>query len=176
MKGVVFTEFLEFVEKEYGYQVVDHALDNLVLPSGGAYTAVGTYDPQEMAMILSEVSKKTQVATETLLRLYGHFLWQYFVKHFPNFFKKDNPYDFLCSIEEIIHPEVKKLYHDAELPSFDTEVNDAEKLVMVYKSPRKMFALAKGLMEACLLHYQVDSKIEEEILNDGREVRFTIHK
>ncbi len=44
MKGVVFTEFIEMVEDQFSADMVDDIIDDAQPPSGGAYTAVGTYD------------------------------------------------------------------------------------------------------------------------------------
>jgi len=43
MKGVIFTEFLDFVELEMGGEMVDAIIDDCDLPSGGAYTSVSIY-------------------------------------------------------------------------------------------------------------------------------------
>ena len=48
MKGLVFVEFVEFVEQEYSLEMVDRIIDNSALASGGAYTSVGVYDHREM--------------------------------------------------------------------------------------------------------------------------------
>src|SRR5262245_35992633 len=48
MKGVVFTEFLEMVGAKFGEDMVDDVILACELPSGGAYTSVGTYDHQEL--------------------------------------------------------------------------------------------------------------------------------
>jgi Haem-NO-binding len=45
MKGMVFTEFLELVERSWGEELVDELIESCELASGGAYTSVGTYDP-----------------------------------------------------------------------------------------------------------------------------------
>ena len=44
MKGVIFTEFLEMVESHFSPEMADRIITAARLPSGGAYTAVGTYD------------------------------------------------------------------------------------------------------------------------------------
>jgi len=38
MKGMVFTEFIEFVEREFGFDVVDAMIEKSNVPNGGAYT------------------------------------------------------------------------------------------------------------------------------------------
>ena len=40
MKGIVFTEFLDMVEKEFGYETVDHIIENSELSSNGIYTCL----------------------------------------------------------------------------------------------------------------------------------------
>lgn len=44
MKGIVFTEFVDMVEAQFSADMVDDILDDAAPASGGAYTAVGTYD------------------------------------------------------------------------------------------------------------------------------------
>jgi predicted homoserine dehydrogenase-like protein len=59
MKGIVFTEFLDMVETTISADAVDDVIEAAGVPSGGAYTAVGTYDHKEMVSLvgaLSEVS------------------------------------------------------------------------------------------------------------------------
>jgi hypothetical protein len=51
MKGIVFTEFIEMVEQRFGYEIVDELLTETELPSGGAYTAIGTYSHHEIVAI-----------------------------------------------------------------------------------------------------------------------------
>ena len=44
MKGVIFTEFLELVEKKFGLAMVDKIIGQSNLASEGIYTSVGTYE------------------------------------------------------------------------------------------------------------------------------------
>ena len=52
MKGVVFTEFVEMVEARFGLPMLDRIIEAAQLPSGGAYSAVGTYDHGEMVQLV----------------------------------------------------------------------------------------------------------------------------
>jgi hypothetical protein len=56
----------------------------------------------------------------------------------------------LAGIEAVIHVEVRKLYPDAELPVFNVSRPDAQTLVLDYRSPRCLDALAHGLIDACV--------------------------
>ena len=178
MKGIVFTEFLEMVESEFGYNMVDNIINKSDLPSGGIYTSVGTYAFSEMGMLLHNLSTDTGLSMPQLLNAFGKYLFNTFVKNYPGFFESaPNAFKFLESIEDHIHVEVKKLYPDAELPSFDTKYISPDQLEMIYKSERRMADFAEGLIEKTLEHYGEEAKIEKEKLNEnGSIVRFIITK
>lgn len=122
MKGMVFTELLGFVEQTYGEDAVDDLIEGSDLPSGGAYTAVGTYDHREMQSLVTTLAAQSNTPPNELLSLFGQHLIQRFKASFPDFFKTAATlFDFLESIDNHIHVEVRKLYPDAELPEFRAE-------------------------------------------------------
>jgi hypothetical protein len=59
---------------------------------------------------------------------------------------------FVLTLNDIIHPEVRKLYPGADVPEFDFELRD-ELLVMRYQSPRKLCSFAEGLLLGAADHY-----------------------
>lgn len=178
MKGVVFTEFLDMVEDKFGYQLVDTIIEEANLPSGGAYTSVGTYPHQEMVALVMGLHKHTQVPVSDLLKTYGKHLFGIFSKSYGHFFQDvQSAFAMLESIENYIHVEVKKLYPDAELPSFKTKRLEKNLLEMIYYSDRKMADLAEGLIESTFEHFNETVIIQKEILeNDGQVVRFLLKK
>lgn len=176
MKGIVFTEFIEMVEAKFGYEVVDEILSDPELPSGGAYTAIGTYSHHEMIVLVMALSKKTNTPLPALLYAFGRHLFHTFVKAYGQFFEHtSDAFSFLESIENHIHVEVKKLYPDAELPRFSTKRLDDKTLEMVYQSERSMGDLAEGLIAACLDHFNEKATIKREAMADGgKKERFLI--
>ena len=48
---------------------------------------------------------------------------------------------FLLTLNDIIHPEVRKLYPGADVPEFDYDTSDPQTLRMGYRSRRKLCAL-----------------------------------
>jgi len=87
MKGIVFTEFLDMVEQEFGYDTVDQIIQNSDLPSNGIYTAVGTYHHSEIVQLLTNLSKKTDLDPNGLLVSFGGYLFNTFLSQYPHFFK-----------------------------------------------------------------------------------------
>lgn len=177
MKGIVFTEFLDFVARHHGEDMVDDLIEACPLASGGAYTAVGTYDHAEMAALCGELSRRTGHSAHALVKGFGEHLSRTFEGGYPDFFVRSAHYfDFLESIEAHIHHEVHKLYPDAELPTFQVVSRDDRCLVIDYRSPRRMGALAEGLMEGTARHFGVTVRVGTEPLEsgDGTAVRFTV--
>lgn len=178
MKGVIFTEFLEMVETTFSADVADRLLDECDLPSGGIYTAVGTYDHQEIVAMIIKLSEISGIAVPDLIKAFGNYLFPRFRTLYPGFFEGiDSALDFLSQIESVIHLQVLKLYPDAQLPRFEIQRPDHQTLVMTYYSDRHMGDLAEGLIEACIKHYGTPLTLIRENLNDpGQPVRFTIRE
>lgn len=178
MKGIVFTEFLDMVEKKFGYEVVDQIIQDSNLDSKGVYTAIGTYPHSEVVQLLMNLSNKVEVDPAVLLKEFGKYLFDTFLASYPQFFSAvDNAFAFLHSIDKHIHVEVLKLYPDATLPKFESEETEDGTMIMTYKSERKMAALAEGLIVKSIEHYKENCSINTENLNDdGSEVRFTIKR
>ncbi|KPM31181.1 Heme NO-binding domain-containing protein [Croceitalea dokdonensis DOKDO 023] len=176
MKGIVFTEFLEMVELNFGLEVVDTIIENSHLPSTGAYTAVGTYDFNEMVQLLTNLSKTTNLGANALLNSFGHYLFNGLLAAHPEVVSSyKNPISLLYSIEDHIHIQVKKLYPDAQLPTFKILEKTDTKLSMVYASERGLYALAQGLIEKTFEHFNKEVTVELKLLNEaGTEVRFNI--
>lgn len=179
MKGIVFTELLEMVEERFSLDVVDRIVERAQLPSGGVYTAVGTYPPAEAIALVRELSAETGAPPSALLHAFGMHLFKRFAVGFPHFFRPDDSaLAFLERVETVIHVEVKKLYPDAELPSFEC-VREGGSLAMVYRSPRCLSPLAEGLIQGCADHFGEPIEIAREDLSSSpgvEVVRFTITK
>ena len=177
MKGIVFCEFVEMMENEFSADMADEILSSVHLASGGAYTTVGTYDHHEMLALVTHLSEKTGMPVPELVSAFGRYLFTRFVVLYPGLFENiDGAFAFLERIEEHVHVEVKKLYPDAELPSFATSQPDTDTMIMVYTSKRPFADLAHGLIEGCITHYGESIGVAMEDLSDeGRtHVRFTL--
>lgn len=176
MKGMVFTEFLDMVEDQYSYDVAERIIDTSDLPSKGVYTSVGSYDAEEMVHLCTALSTETKTSTDALLMSFGRRLFSTFNQDYPMFFEDaDDAFSFLRKVEEYIHVEVKKLYPDAELPTFEYETPDERTLVMIYKSRNPFGKLAEGLIAGCVEHFGGGISVTPERVDDaGRHVRFTL--
>ena len=139
MKGIVFTEFLDLVEQKFGLEMVDKIIGQSQLESEGIYTSVGTYKFSEMLQLLKHLSANTGISIDDLLLVYGEHFFGVLEESYPGLLSTyNNPIELLSSIENHIHIEVRKIYPDAELPTFEVLEKTDMSLVMIYKSSRAM--------------------------------------
>lgn len=178
MKGIVFTEFLELVEEKFGLEMVDNIIANSNLESNGIYTAVGTYSFSEMLQLLQNLSDNTGLSIDNLLLVYAEHFFGVIEDSYPGLLATyKDAIDMLSSIENHIHVEVKKIYPDAELPTFQIIEKTDKSLTMIYKSSRAMHHFGLGLMNKTFDYFNQKATIAlEKIKDDGTEVKFIINK
>ena len=177
MKGVVFTEFIEMVEERFSADIADQIIDEADLPSGGAYTSVGTYSHEEMLSLVDRLAAATDTPVPDLMRTFGEYLFGRFAGLVPHFFEGvDSAFGFLQLIDGYIHVEVRKLYPDADLPKFEYQSPNPGCLHMIYRSSRPFADLAEGLINGCIAHFEEAVEVAKEDISDsdGLAVRFIL--
>lgn len=151
MKGVVFNLLEDVTIESYGEAAWDDVLEAADLD--GAYTSLGSYPDHHLTGLVNGVADSTRRAPDEVLRWFGRAAITRLARAYPAFFE---PYrttrDFLLTLNEIIHPEVRKLYPGADVPDFGMVLTD-EGLTMIYESHRRMCAFATGLIEGAADHY-----------------------
>lgn len=178
MKGIVFTEFLDLVEEKFGLEMVDKIISQSTLESEGVYTSIGTYSFSEMLQLLQHLSNNTDISIDNLLLVYAEHFFSVIERSYPGLLATYNdPIEMISSIEDHIHIEVRKIYPDAELPTFIVEEKTENSLVLNYKSSRAMHHFGLGLMNKTFEHFNSTASIVlEKIKEDGTEVKFIITK
>lgn len=160
MKGLVFTEFMEMVENTWSLDMVDSIIEQSQVASGGVYTSVGSYPYEELLALINSLSAQTNTPVEELVRAFGGYLFNSYAKGYPRFFDGiTDSFQFLSGIENIIHSEVRKLYPDTNLPTFEVETG-GDQLILTYFSEHPFTDLVCGLLEGCLNHFQQKATIE----------------
>tara|TARA_R110000787_G_scaffold203793_5_gene314405 strand:+ start:497 stop:1036 length:540 start_codon:yes stop_codon:yes gene_type:complete len=178
MKGIVFTEFLDLVEDKFGLEMVDKIISQSKLESEGIYTSIGTYRFSEMLQLLQNLNSNTGISIDELLLVYGEHFFSVIETSYPGLLATyKDPIEMLASIENHIHVEVRKIYPEAELPTFIVEERTQNSLIMIYKSSRAMHHFGLGLMNKTFEHFNSKGTISlEKIKEDGTAVRFIIQK
>ena len=178
MKGVVFTQFLEMIEDKFGFDTVDDMIEKSGV--SGVYTQAGNYPPGELLEMVNALSVITKISVGDLVLTFGEHLFTILITIYSEPIKKyKNSFEFISNVENVVHPEVKKLYPDSDLPSFELiNMTDIE-MKIIYKSTKPLMDFAKGLMLGCCKHYKENIEIsyEKPTIVDGEfHALFTLVK
>jgi len=160
MKGIVFNLLEHIVRREHGEDAWDGLLDSAKLD--GAYTSLGSYPDADLFKLVGAASAALKLPADTVVRWFARNALPLLANKYPQFFqphKSTRP--FLLTLNDIIHPEVRKIYPGADVPVFDFEASADDVLVMGYRSPRKLCAFAEGLIEGAAAHYGEEVTIEQ---------------
>jgi hypothetical protein len=162
MKGIIFNLFEEVVVSEHG----DDAWEDMLEQAGidGAYTAVGSYPDVEFITLLKAMpAGEANHSPDDLLRWFGAKAIPLLARRYPVFFEgHTSTRSFLLTLNDIIHPEVRKLYPDADVPVFDFDTPSTNgTLVVGYRSGRKLCELAEGFIQGAAGHFGEQVSIEQ---------------
>ena len=165
MKGIIYTELLEFLETNHGYKFANDLIAQSNDPENGAYSSIGYYDDQNLYNLLDTLSDLTNTPKDALLLKFGYHLFHRLAETHPKLIESyNNLFDLLSSLDNTIHVSVNKIYPDTITPRFIVKERTNHKLVMIYKSSRNLVNLAEGLIKGCAAFYGENISI---VVNDN---------
>lgn len=169
MKGIVFNLLEEVVTQQYGSDTWDLLLDSAGLD--GIFTSLGTYPDEQIGALVGIAAEKLGLSPFEVLRWFGQRAMPLLVERYPEFFRSQtSARPFLLSVNHIIHPEVRKIYPHAQVPTFEFSDAPDGGLLMGYRSPRKLCALAQGFAEGAAAHYGESIRFDhQECMHKGDE-------
>jgi hypothetical protein len=160
MKGVIFNLLEQIVTDELGAETWDALLEKSKLD--GAYTSLGSYPDNDLFKIVAAAAEALGKPPQEIVRWTGIKALPLLAQRYPNFF---NPHKttrtFVLTLNDIIHPEVRKLYPGADVPEFGFDTRDPHVLRMSYQSARKMCAFAEGLITGSAIHFGETTNIHQ---------------
>jgi hypothetical protein len=176
MKGVLFNIVEDVVSEHLGDAVWDQLLEDAGVDRG--YTALGNYPDAEMTALIKAAAQTLDKPPRHVMVWIGQRATVHFFKRAPHYLKPhDSARTFLPRLDQIIHPEVRKLYDNAHPPDFVcTDHGGAAGMTVIYRSHRRLCGLAEGLIQGVADYYQERLVIEhpECIENRGARCRFEL--
>lgn len=152
MKGVVFNLLETVVSDEHGEETWDELLDSTDL--SGAYTAVGTYPNEELTALVQVAAQKLDLTKEQVESWFGRSAFPLLAARYPGFFEgHPDARSFMLTLNEVIHPEVRKLFPGAYAPSFEFDASVPDELGLTYNSNRGLCSFAEGLAMGAADHF-----------------------
>jgi hypothetical protein len=152
MKGVVFNLLEQLVRREFG----DSAWDTVRRDADvdGVFTSLDSYPDAVLRRLVAAVGKLAHQSPGEALQWFGRHAMPLLASQYQHFFAAQNSTRaFVLTLNDIIHPEVRRLYPGADVPVFDFDTSSPDTLTVGYRSPRKLCALAHGFIEGAADHY-----------------------
>jgi len=166
MKGVIFNSLEEAVIEIGGEDLWDELLERGGLD--GSYTSLGSYSDDDLMSLVNaaaEVLNMTpQEATVYAGRLVAPKLAQ---RHSDLVASHTDTISLLCDLNDVIHPEVRKLYPNAQVPDFTTIDRADSRLILQYRSERNLVSLATGLILGAAELFGETVDITTDLTTDG---------
>lgn len=158
MKGIVFTLLQQVVTEEHGEDTWDDLLDTAGLD--GAYTAVATYPDEQMTALVDAASSKLGVSGDEVLTWFGRRCIPIFAVKYPQVFEGHGSARSLAlALNDVIHPEVRKLLPGAYVPEFEYDDSRPDGVTISYASKRRLCSFAEGLLLGASDHFGEQAQI-----------------
>ena len=160
MKGVVFNLLEDLVRREFGDMEWSRVLQDAEVDH--TFASEGTYPDAVLRRLIAEVGKRAQKSPGEALQWFGRHSMPLLHSMYPGFFaSQTSARSFILTLNDIIHPEVRRLFPDADVPWFDFDNSSPNELIVGYQSPRKLCLLAHGFIEGAADHYGETVDVEQ---------------
>lgn len=160
MKGIIFN----LLEDVVSHHLDADVWDDVVEASGlsGAYSAIGSYGDGDFVTLLGHLPDKTGNDAGERLRWFGERAMPILADRYPVFFEgHTSTATFLPTLNDIIHPEVRKLYPGADVPVFDFRAGDDGVVHVGYRSTRRLCMLAEGFILGAARMFGQDAHVDQ---------------
>ena len=87
MKGIILSEFVEFLEESLGPDQAQTIIEKSGVQSQGAYSRVGQYDYQELIQLLTQAVAETNMEAGDLVQPFADHLFTVFHRDYNVFFE-----------------------------------------------------------------------------------------
>jgi hypothetical protein len=160
MKGIIFNLLEQVVTDEAGEETWERVLEAAGVE--GAYTAVGTYHHDELHKLADAAASLMGQSPDDVVRWFGVKAIPLLAERYAGFFAgHSSTIPFLLRLNDVVHPEVRKLFPGAYAPDFDFERVDDRSLAIGYVSYRDLCPFAEGLVQGAAEHFGEPVAVEQ---------------
>lgn len=118
------------------------------------YSYSASYPDAELGRLVLAIGAAQGLDPAQTLRWFGERAIPHFYLLAPDLFDAHRKcWPFLRSLNDIIHPQVRNLYPGVSVPDFEYPAPCDDAYLIVYRSARRMCALAEGLMLGAASHF-----------------------
>ena len=172
MKGTVVASWMTSGRRLFGNDVVDKAFEKYGLKPDHIFSPLEDVDDKMAVGMVEFIGQKVGKNTEQIWEIMGRENIRTFAEFYPGFFRHENAYHFLKSMNDV-HAIVMKRFKGATPPVLDLSPTDSNTALLVYRSRRQMGDYLMGLLKGVFEHFneKVDVKL---ISKNGPEIKIEL--
>lgn len=161
MKGIILNLVEDAICAEHGDHVWDRLLTDAELEGG--YTSIGDYPDEHLDALVRAAAARQGVPHDEVLRSLGRAAILGLAEQYPHFFTPhQRTRDFVLTLNDVIHAEVRKIHRNADPPRFVFSTDDVGDLLIEYHSRRGLCFLAEGMLGGAAEHFGEPARIEQD--------------
>lgn len=154
MNGMIFMEVEKFVKARLGDEAWQEVERLAGVPSR-LYVPVADYPDEEVVALLTALSARMTKSLPVILESLGEFIVPDFVKIFQCLIAPDwKTIDLIANTERTIHEVLRGAGTKTDPPELKCLRGSPQEVTVTYTSPRKLCALAKGIVRGVAKHYR----------------------
>lgn len=162
MKGDIFNLLESFIVDKWGIETFEEVYESVrgKLITKEPFVGPGTYPDEDFFSLMTSTCERMKIPLSRAAYAFGVFACPLLLRKVPGLIEQyKHPKDLLLSIHDVIHVEVRKICSGATPPDFSYEDPEPHRLVMIYKSKRRLFDFVEGMIRGVSQHYDVPIQV-----------------
>jgi hypothetical protein len=157
MKGHIFNLLEKFIIEITDANVYESIIAECRLITKGPFIRPGKYPDEDLAEIVDKTVQYLGITVNEAHYAFGKWIFPHLLLiSAPEVRELRNPKALFLQLDYIHRIELKKLWPDAEPPTFQCEDTGPAQLRMIYDSRREMFDLVDGVIASVADYYKYD--------------------
>lgn len=172
MKGTVVASWMTSGRRLFGDEVVNKAFEKYGLKPDHIFSPLQDVDDKMAVGMVEFIGQKVGKNSEQIWEIMGQENIRTFAEFYPGFFRHENAYHFLKSMNDV-HAIVMKRIKGATPPVLDMTPIDSNTAQLVYRSKRQLGDYFRGLLKGVFVHFNenVDVKL---VSQNGPEIKLEL--
>ena len=172
MKGTVVASWMTSGRRLFGDDIVDKAFEKYGLKPDHIFSPLEDVDDKMAVGMVDFIGQKVGKNTEQIWEILGKENIRTFAEFYPGFFRHENAYHFLKSMNDV-HAIVMKRFKGATPPVLDLSPTDSNTALLVYRSKRQMGDYLMGLLKGVFEHFNEKADVKL-ISKNGPEIKIEL--
>ncbi len=162
MHGTIFVELQKYVETKLGVEAWPALKREAGIDRPQGYEALEVYPDEEVGALVGTASRITGAPAAVLLEDFGDFIAPDLLDMYWGVIAPEwRTLDVIENTERTIHDVVRLNHKGASPPYLQASRTAPDEVTVVYTSPRRLCAVAKGISRGIARHYNEQITIDD---------------